>query len=644
MHKLKRVQWAFCAINVALFSQVNAAEKVDLSTQHQLSQQLFNAQLPSLQNQENSYKEQAQSLVPNGQKRTKYQQYFKGIPVYGASVVASTDKQGKSYDFIGQFIAKISDDIHSIDPGVDYHAALQLAVKADGRSLDLQALENTHGKLYVWLDEHSRAHLVWRVGFFEWQGKQPTSPHFIIDAHTGKVIKRWDDLRRFQPAKATGPGGNGATGDYRFGPQARYPALDIREENGVCTLDNALFATWDLKNKQGEPEIHSFACYDNDQRAKNGANSPLNDAHGFTQQTIRMYQERYDTRLYPEKIKIQVHRDVDLVGGFWNYNIASFGDGNHDYYPFTTLDVVAHELAHGFTSANAQLGFFGISGALDEAYSDMTAAAMHDFLNGEFSWKIGDELSKNGGFTRDMKNPVIKHIDDYSESAGQHANGGIFSLIFYRLATSEGWNIKQAFDVMTQANRLYWHVNTDFDNAGQGMYLAAKDYGYCVNDVVLALEAAGIYSSGVKDDSGCESDGNIGPQANFTYNAQDLVVAFQDTSVDDKGIVSYLWDFGDGATSAQSSPNYTFAKPGSHKVTLRVEDALGEVHVKVAYLSLKDKGCRFEQWGNDKVFVLGSYSAYENKVYRARWWTQGERPDLNSGTFGVWRFVQPCEG
>ncbi|OCQ21405.1 hypothetical protein A7985_12375 [Pseudoalteromonas luteoviolacea] len=627
-------------------AQLNAAEKIELSTHHQLSQQLFN-QGTARQNRANTYQEKALSLVKTGHKRAKYQQYFQGVPVHGATVVASTDEQGQRYDFVGQFVAKIDDDLASVEPSVSYDTALQIAVKSVGRHLDKNALENTHGTLYVWLDSDNRAHLVWRIGFFEWQDKLPASPHFIVHAHSGKVLKSWDDLRRFQSAvtaKATGPGGNEVTGLYRFGPQARYPALDVTEENGVCRLETAQFATWDLKNSQGEPQIHRFGCYENDQRAKNGAYSPLNDAHGFTQQTIRLYKERFSTDLYPEKIQIQVHREVNLVGGFWNYNRASFGDGNQDYYPFTTLDVVAHELAHGFTNANAGLGYFGISGALDEAYSDMTAAAMHDFLNGEFNWKIGDQLSKNGGFTRDMKNPKIKHIDEYSDSAGQHANGGIFSLIFYRIASSDGWNIKKAFDVMTQANRLYWHVDSDFDSAGQGMYRAAKDFGYCVNDVIFALEAAGIFSGGVKDDSGCVPDGNIGPKANFTYTAQDLVVSFSDTSVDDQGITAYLWDFGDGNTSTQSNPSHTFDKPGQHKVTLRVEDAHGEIHLKVAYLSLKEQGCRHEQWGAEKVFVLGAYSAYENKIYRARWWTQGERPDLNSGTFGVWRFVKPCEG
>ncbi|NAS12381.1 PKD domain-containing protein [Poritiphilus flavus] len=46
-------------------------------------------------------------------------------------------------------------------------------------------------------------------------------------------------------------------------------------------------------------------------------------------------------------------------------------------------------------------------------------------------------------------------------------------------------------------------------------------------------------------------------------------------STDDMGIVSYLWEFGDGSTSTDMEASYTFNNPGTYEVTLTVEDAAG---------------------------------------------------------------------
>ncbi|MEP2058231.1 MAG: PKD domain-containing protein, partial [Maribacter litoralis] len=46
-------------------------------------------------------------------------------------------------------------------------------------------------------------------------------------------------------------------------------------------------------------------------------------------------------------------------------------------------------------------------------------------------------------------------------------------------------------------------------------------------------------------------------------------------SVDDDNVVSYAWDFGDGGTSTEADPEYTFNDPGVYEVVLTVTDAEG---------------------------------------------------------------------
>ncbi|SDW99532.1 PKD repeat-containing protein [Thiocapsa roseopersicina] len=62
------------------------------------------------------------------------------------------------------------------------------------------------------------------------------------------------------------------------------------------------------------------------------------------------------------------------------------------------------------------------------------------------------------------------------------------------------------------------------------------------------------------------------PEAGFTMSASSgvapLTVAFSDTST--SKVDNWQWSFGDGATSSQSSPTYTFTTPGTYTVSLMV--------------------------------------------------------------------------
>jgi|GEM_PF-611360 len=69
------------------------------------------------------------------------------------------------------------------------------------------------------------------------------------------------------------------------------------------------------------------------------------------------------------------------------------------------------------------------------------------------------------------------------------------------------------------------------------------------------------------------SSANDPPSANFSYSVSGLEVSFTDESTDSDGnIVSWSWDFGDGAASTQQHPVHTFAADGTYTVTLDVTD------------------------------------------------------------------------
>jgi PKD repeat protein len=87
----------------------------------------------------------------------------------------------------------------------------------------------------------------------------------------------------------------------------------------------------------------------------------------------------------------------------------------------------------------------------------------------------------------------------------------------------------------------------------------------------------GAYFGTAPDIGAFESEGgtppNQAPTASYTWSATDLTVDFTDTSTDGDGTVTgWAWDFGDGATSIEQSPQHTFAAAADYTVTLSVTD------------------------------------------------------------------------
>jgi len=69
------------------------------------------------------------------------------------------------------------------------------------------------------------------------------------------------------------------------------------------------------------------------------------------------------------------------------------------------------------------------------------------------------------------------------------------------------------------------------------------------------------------------------PVAGFDYVVDGLQVTFTDTSSDaNDDITTYAWEFGDGSTSVDVSPTYTYAAAGIYTVSLTVTDAEGNTN------------------------------------------------------------------
>ena len=147
----------------------------------------------------------------------------------------------------------------------------------------------------------------------------------------------------------------------------------------------------------------------------------------------------------------------NFTNAFWDDRSFTmvYGDGNKRdrTTPLVSLDVAGHEMSHGVTAATADLIYFGESGGLNEATSDIMGTNVEfaagntapgtdvgDYLIGEEIFHYADE-SKN--FLRRMDQPSLDGISQDCVNARTkkidvHYSSGPANHFYYLLAEGSG--------------------------------------------------------------------------------------------------------------------------------------------------------------------------------------------------------------
>ena len=172
-------------------------------------------------------------------------------------------------------------------------------------------------------------------------------------------------------------------------------------------------------------------------------------------------------------LRATVHYGQRYVNAFWDGTQMVFGDGDGVVFGrFTaSLDVIAHELAHGVTEHTAGLVYRDQPGALNESMSDVFGSLVKQKSlaqnASDADWLIGAELLVGelaGQALRSMrapgtaydnpllgKDPQPGHMRDFVETdddnGGVHINSGIPNRAFFLFATALGgfaWEVAGA--------------------------------------------------------------------------------------------------------------------------------------------------------------------------------------------------------
>lgn len=132
-----------------------------------------------------------------------------------------------------------------------------------------------------------------------------------------------------------------------------------------------------------------------------------------------------------------------MANAYWHNDTMNFGQG------WTTDDVTAHELVHGFTQYTSNLVYALESGAINESLSDMWGEWV-DLVNDggtdteAVRWLIGEDIPGFGSI-RDMKNPPMFNDPDSINSSLYNCGPNTFANDYGGVHTNSGVNNKAAY-------------------------------------------------------------------------------------------------------------------------------------------------------------------------------------------------------
>ena len=428
-----------------------------------------------------------------GIRHLRLEQVHRGVPVFASQVIARADDT-TFLGFNGVLTAHLDD--FDISPAIDEAAALA-TVRAD-RAAGAEVRFQREVVRLVILPRGARgADLAWQIELFN--TSQPDLAVgrwlYFVDARSGAVLRKHDILTTAE--QASGPGGN-----PRFA-RTWSAELDVEPKDAEYEMNTMRMITYDCEESEDVPD-----------EAVRGPLDPIgdaniNDAHGYTEITLNMMRdwmgyESIDGNGY--QVKSLVHFGVDYDNAHWDGEYVAYGDGASIFYPASgSLDVVSHEMNHGFTEFHSNLTYAGQSGGLNESFSDIAGTAAEFFEEGDAAdFMFGEDTNiAEGEADRWLCDPPmnghsIDHLSDYSDGVDVHDSSGIANKAFclavgrYQ-ATSSGSDaidgVHQVGRIWFAANAAYWTAGTTFLEGCRGTIDAARALGYS-DEVVEALSAS----------------------------------------------------------------------------------------------------------------------------------------------------------
>lgn len=432
-----------------------------------------------------------------GQHHLRYQQYYQGVPVYGATIIVHLNAVGEVARATGELQAVAG--LHST-PTITSTEATQIA-QQQWRLLYPGGVPETQKTELVVLLIKGNPHLCWRINLVGLGDNR----YYFIDAHLGHLL-------------------NEAPGIFRL----NRSVYDCSTRDGDCHLGWQDSTTDHVYGRaEGQlptgPSLHDPRLRDVDYLydhlgiafnflrtyfGRNGANNsgglgPIGSYFGLNATTAIAYAE-----LAPDIFNLRPEHCPNA--GYGDQGIVIFCSG----LP-ADLDVVAHEYFHGLTHSTANLIYQDESGALNEAFSDIMAEATEHFAYGVTDWNMSgfrNLMDPSASFPLGEATP---HPDRFyspdfycgvADYGGVHHNSTVLSHAAYLTAMGgthngcyiQGLGLNKQVHIFYRALTTYLTPTSTFNAAYTSLKLACADL-YTTKDcleLTKALQAVELDQAG----------------------------------------------------------------------------------------------------------------------------------------------------
>ncbi|MBC9711449.1 M4 family metallopeptidase [Streptomyces sp. TRM66268-LWL] len=375
----------------------------------------------------------------DGTTHTRYERTYDGLPVLGGDLVVAATS-GETETVTKASNAKLT--------GVDTTAEIA-ASAAEEQAVDAARAEGSKKtaadkapRKVVWMASGSPT-LAYEtvVGGLQHDGT-PNELHVVTDAATGAKLYEWQAVQ------------NEGTGNTMYGGQVPLGTTQSGSSYNLTDGARGGHKTYNLnRGTSGTGTLFSGA----DDVWGDGTPQNLEtagaDAHYGAALTWDYYKNvhgRSGIRGDGAAAYTRVHYGNAYVNAFWQDSCfcMTYGDGTANAKPLTSIDVAAHEMTHGVTSNTAGLVYSGESGGLNEATSDIMAAAVEFNANNaadKGDYLVGEKIDIRGNGTplRYMDKPSKdgSSKDAWYSGIGSidvHYSSGPANHFFYLLSEGSG--------------------------------------------------------------------------------------------------------------------------------------------------------------------------------------------------------------
>jgi len=578
-----------------------------------------------------------------GQAHAHFAQQYKGVRVWGGDAITHAKADGSELP--------VTDALHrnirlNVTPSLSANEALASAqadlaprgafsfapttelvifpeevevIQGRGRGLsrDLNAEDVTRQVVRFTLAYHVHTELE-----NDQDGIQHTD--YIVNAHTGAILKKWNTLHT---SAAVGTGNSQYNGTVSLNTNSTATGFELRDMtrgtggtfgNNVVTNSNHASTTstaagtiyTDTDNTWGDGANYvegSSTTAANGQTAAVDAMFGMSKSWDFYKNVFgRNGIDGAGTSTYS-----RVHVSNSYDNAFWSDSCfcMTYGDGN-SFTTLTAIDVAGHEMSHGVCARTANLTYSGESGGLNEANSDIFGTMIEFYARGGSgatigntggNWNIGEQLASTP--LRYMQKPSLDGAspDAWSSSLGSldvHYSSGPMNRCFYFMsqgATTSGNSSTtylpsgmtgigndDAAKIWFRTLTTYLTSSSNYAAARAGAINAAKDlFGagsaqeQAVWNAFRGINVGAAWSGGSTD--------TTAPTATASESGTSGTITLSATASDNVGVtkVEFYIDgalVGTDTTSPYSvTYNSTGLANGTHSLVAKAYDAAGNV-------------------------------------------------------------------